>query len=179
MSFLSRPLSAKISMASATGIVGGGMFARASLWSETRPSLLPVSTSNQSPPACNSKYIKVSSLSYALFNCYSNQRIHAVSEESLGANTNTNTYRMRESELYILTTCTADLAAIMRRSAQETTPGHAFSTASFSSSIVSNPPRVKFGTAVFSVSCPSRKTDASHPFSTHHVSKVIVNAIKY
>jgi len=31
MSFLSRPLSANISMASGTGIVGGGMFARASL----------------------------------------------------------------------------------------------------------------------------------------------------
>ena len=60
----------------------------------------------------------------------------------------------------------ADLAAMIMISAQETTPGHFFSTAAFASSIISKPSTLLFGAAVFSVFLPSSKIDASHPFST-------------
>lgn len=52
----------------------------------------------------------------------------------------------------------------MMISAQETTPGHAFSNAAFASSMMSYPRTLRFGMAVFSDELPSNSIDASHPF---------------
>ena len=63
----------------------------------------------------------------------------------------------------------AALAAIIMMSAQETTPAHFFSTATFASSMISNPATLPFGGAVFSEPLPSSKIDASHPFHIEHI----------
>ena len=76
------------------------------------------------------------------------------------------TLKIINQQVYMLpTTKTADLAAIVKTSAQETTSGQTFSTAFFAASTTSKPPRLKFGCAVFSVCFPSSKTDASHPLN--------------
>ena len=65
----------------------------------------------------------------------------------------------------VLTKKTTTLPVIAITSAQETTSGQNCSTVSLTTSIISNPTRLKFGNAVFSVFGPSNKTDASHPYS--------------
>jgi hypothetical protein len=53
-------------------------------------------------------------------------------------------------------------------SAQDTTPGHTFSTSDFALSMISNPlTELTFGSALFSLSIvelSSNKIDASHPY---------------
>lgn len=63
-----------------------------------------------------------------------------------------------------LTKSTASLVAAMMISAQETTPGHALSTAALAWSRMSYPLTLRLGGAVFSLDGPSRSSDASHPF---------------
>lgn len=68
------------------------------------------------------------------------------------------------------TRTTESLAAIVRMSAQDTTPGHSDSISDFMASISSNPlNEFAFGAAVFSptkLGVSSNSTDASHPCKT-------------
>lgn len=61
---------------------------------------------------------------------------------------------------------TESLAAKAKMSAQDTTPGHAFSNSDFMASIVSNPDKVRFGIASFSavlVAVEFSKIEPSQP----------------
>lgn len=70
------------------------------------------------------------------------------------------------------TKSTASLAAIASISAHETTPLHALSTAVLMVSTTSKPlAEFKFAPANFSPSVPSRRTDASHPYTMKKVKK--------
>lgn len=64
---------------------------------------------------------------------------------------------------------TESLAAMAKISAQETTPGHTFSTADFMLSITSNPlAEFRLGFAFFSpvkLDVSSSNTDPSHPYT--------------
>lgn len=67
------------------------------------------------------------------------------------------------------TKSTESLAAMASKSAQDTTPGHAVSTAFFTVSITSNPlAELTLAAPSFSLSLPSNKTDPSHPY-THTI----------
>lgn len=80
--------------------------------------------------------------------------------------------------MYVLTKTTESLAVIAKISAQDTTPGHTFSTAVLIRSMTSKPLReLLFGLAVFSplkVGVSSNNTDASQPYHT----KTKVRALK-
>lgn len=71
------------------------------------------------------------------------------------------------SKQFQLTANEASRAAIATMSAQDTTPGHTFSTSAFALSMTSNPlSELTFGSALFSLSIvevSSSKIDASQP----------------
>lgn len=117
---------------------GPGNIVLAPLWLATSPSLLPNKTFHDGPPLCEVRNLLINFQVYFPFYI-----VYA---------------------LLILTKRTESRAAMVRMSAQETTPLHELSTALLIASITSNPlTELLFGKAVFSPSLPSSKTDASHP----------------
>lgn len=153
MSLVERPWAANLLMRLLRLEVGGGMLLLARVKLAVFESLLPSFTSQYGPPSCRattsfsqSKWLQL----FPLARPYNNQEwwTHAWS---------------------ILTITTESLAVITKMSAQDTTPGHSFSTAAFIWSMTPNPlTELLLGVAVFSplkVAVSSNSNDASQPYS--------------
>ena len=123
---------------------GAGSLFKASEALETVPSLRPNSTCHDGPLICK----KTATFSALVLQVYTSSK-----------------FKIWKS-FKIFTKVTASRATNATISAQETTPGHFFSTADFTASITWNPLRNWFGIAAFSawlLEVEFNRTEPSHP----------------
>ena len=129
---------------------GGIRFSRASVKFEIIPSLLPVSTSQDGPLL------------------WKNYKFHII---IYYVTRNTNFInKLIGRIIFFITAATTSLATKATMSAHETTPGHAFSSADLTLSIIWNPRRLRFGTAYFSACFVEefKSTEPSQPYRQSH-----------